>query len=137
LRNRRVAKSACAAAAWGIRSENITDKTPVPRKPKTSVEMKPAEAATAASNGKASAPAAKKKSRGATAPTKKKKAAHPKKPSAKAAAKAPVEPTDDQIRLRAYFLAERRHKLSLPGDSNHDWIEARRQLIEESARSAN
>ena len=48
-----------------------------------------------------------------------------------------MEPTDEQIRLRAYFLAELRHKLSLPGDSNHDWIEARRQLIEEAqAQSA-
>jgi hypothetical protein len=42
------------------------------------------------------------------------------------------EPTDDEIRIRAYFLAERRIQLSLPGDSAHDWIEARRQLIEES-----
>jgi len=117
--------------------KTFTDKATVPRKPKTSVETKPADAATSATNGKRSAPDTKKKSRVANAPTKKKKPASPKKPSAKAAAKIPVEPTDDQIRLRAYFLAERRHKLSLPGDSNHDWVEARRQLIEESERSAN
>jgi hypothetical protein len=43
-----------------------------------------------------------------------------------------AEPSDDAIRLRAYFLAERRAKLSLPGDSAHDWIEARRQLLEEA-----
>ena len=98
----------------------------MPRKPKTSVETKPADAATSATNGKTSAPE-----------TKKKKAAPPKKPRAKAPGKTAAEPTDDQIRLRAYFLAERRHKLSLPGDSNHDWVEARRQLIEESERSAN
>ena len=109
----------------------------MPRKPKTSVETKPADAATSATNGKTSAPETKKKSRVANAPAKKKKAAPPKKPSAKAPAKTPVEPTDEQIRLRAYFLAERRHKLSLPGDSKHDWIEARRQLIEESEGSAN
>jgi hypothetical protein len=110
----------------------------VPRKSKTSVETKPAEEAPAsAANGKTSAPETKKKSRAAAAPSKKKKTVPPKKPSAKSAAKTTFEPTDDQIRLRAYFLAERRHKLSLPGDSNHDWIEARRQLIEESARSAN
>ena len=42
------------------------------------------------------------------------------------------EPTDEEIRIRAYFLAERRMQLSLPGDSAHDWIEARRQLIEEA-----
>jgi hypothetical protein len=46
-----------------------------------------------------------------------------------------AEPTDDAIRIRAYFIAERRHQLSLPGDSNHDWIEARRQLIEEAGLS--
>ncbi|PZR72080.1 MAG: hypothetical protein DLM73_14150 [Chthoniobacterales bacterium] len=38
------------------------------------------------------------------------------------------------MRIRAYFIAERRHRLSLPGDSAHDWIEARRQLIEEAGR---
>jgi hypothetical protein len=36
--------------------------------------------------------------------------------------------------MRAYFIAERRMQLSLPGDSAHDWIEARRQLIEESSQ---
>ncbi|HMG04462.1 MAG TPA: hypothetical protein VK581_03315, partial [Chthoniobacterales bacterium] len=41
-------------------------------------------------------------------------------------------PSDDEIRIRAYFLAERRLELSLPGDSAHDWIEAKRQLIEEA-----
>jgi hypothetical protein len=49
-----------------------------------------------------------------------------------AAAPSQREPTDEEIRIRAYFLAERRVQLSLPGDSAHDWIEARRQLIEES-----
>jgi hypothetical protein len=44
-----------------------------------------------------------------------------------------AEPSDEEIRLRAYFIAERRLRLSLPGDSANDWIEARRQLIEEAA----
>ena len=85
-----------------------------------------------------------------TAPKKKagSAAAKPKKPAAKktatararssaqksSSASAVREPSDEEIRLRAYFLAERRHQLSLPGDSAHDWIEARRQLIEESGR---
>ena len=79
----------------------------------------------------------KKKSRVAAAPAKKKKSETQKKSAGKQATPAsnpPIEPTDEQIRLRAYFLAELRHKLSLPGDSNHDWIEARRQLIEEASR---
>jgi Protein of unknown function (DUF2934) len=109
----------------------------VPRKPKTAVENKPAgNAGVPSSNGKAAATEPKKKSRAAGGAAKKKKPAPPKKSAAKRAAASPsrsvVEPTDDQIRLRAYFLAERRHQLSLPGDSNHDWIEARRQLIEEA-----
>jgi hypothetical protein len=111
----------------------------VARKPKTPVENKPAEDAAAPSaNGKLSAPEPKKK---ASARAKKKKTAAARKPStskpttsaAKPAAARPVEPTDDEIRIRAYFLAERRHQLSLPGDSAHDWIEARRQLIEEAS----
>jgi hypothetical protein len=109
----------------------------VPRKPKTSVENKPADdAAAQSSNGKANAAAPNKKSRAAAAQAKKKKSGTSKKPAAKQStaspSKTPIEPTDEQIRLRAYFLAELRHKLSLPGDSNHDWIEARRQLIEEA-----
>jgi hypothetical protein len=111
----------------------------VPRKPKTSVENKPAtESAAQSSNGKANAAVPKKKARVAAAPAKKKKTEIPKKLATKQstspAAKSAIEPTDEQIRLRAYFLAELRHKLSLPGDSNHDWIEARRQLIEEAGR---
>jgi Protein of unknown function (DUF2934) len=117
--------------------KRFTDQTTVPKKPKTSVENKPAiDAATQASNGKANAAAPKKKARVAAAPAKKKKSETQKKPAVKQAtapaSKPGIEPTDEQIRLRAYFLAELRHKLSLPGDSNHDWIEARRQLIEEA-----
>ena len=43
--------------------------------------------------------------------------------------KSPV--TDEAIRIRAYFLAEERERLALPGDANSDWIEARRQLLAE------
>ena len=46
------------------------------------------------------------------------------------------EPSDDEIRLRAYFIAERRTQLCLEGDSTHDWLEARRQLIEEGKLSS-
>jgi hypothetical protein len=111
----------------------------VPRKPKTPGDHKPAEGVEAHSaNGRSNGAEPKKKSRAARPTAKKKKTAAPKKIVAKKAAEAgakPVlEPTDDQIRLRAYFLAERRHKLALPGDSAHDWIEARRQLIEEAGR---
>jgi hypothetical protein len=77
---------------------------------------------------------------GAAPKPKRKKAAPKKKPLAtKPAAKKKVslsasrhEPSDEEIRIRAYFIAERRIQLSLQGDSAHDWIEARRQLIEEA-----
>jgi hypothetical protein len=111
----------------------------VPKKPKSSVENKSVEPPSAPStNGNTTPEPLKKKARAAAPSPRKRKPAAPKKSavkqSASTAAKPATEPTDEQIRLRAYFLAERRHKLSLPGDSNHDWIEARRQLIEEAQR---
>ena len=114
------------------------------RKPKTPVENKPAEEAVASSaNGKSTAPEPKKKTRTAPVAAKKKKPATAKKAATKQPGTTPAkpavrragEPTDDEIRIRAYFIAERRHQLSLPGDSNHDLIEARRQLIEEAGLS--
>jgi len=83
-------------------------------------------------------PARKRRPTAAKLP--KKKASPKEKPPKPAVAQpsespalAPVatEPSDDAIRTRAYFLGERRARLSLPGDSAHDWIEARRQLLEE------
>ena len=40
--------------------------------------------------------------------------------------------SDEQIRLRAYFISERRRRFALPGDTDSDWLEARRQLLSES-----
>ncbi len=47
-----------------------------------------------------------------------------------------AEPSDADIQLRAYFIAERRMQLSLPGDSAEDWLEAKRQLSDEAAQKA-
>ncbi len=44
--------------------------------------------------------------------------------------------SDDDIRLRAYFIAERRMQIGVPGDSTNDWLEAHRQLQEEAGKSA-
>ena len=44
--------------------------------------------------------------------------------------------SDDEIRLRAYFISERRMRQGLPGDSGHDWLEARRQLLAEAGTHA-
>jgi hypothetical protein len=43
-----------------------------------------------------------------------------------------TEPSDQEIRLRAYFLSERRCRFALPGDADSDWYEAKRQLLYES-----
>src|SRR5262249_14905545 len=42
------------------------------------------------------------------------------------------DPSDQEIRLRAYFLSERRRKFALSGDAESDWHEAKRQLLCES-----
>lgn len=97
-----------------------------------------AEANSAANGSSVAVP--KKKSRSAPVkpkakkPAAKKTAAQTSRGASKKASASPAlrEPTDEEIRIRAYFLAERRIQLSLPGDSAHDWIEARRQLIEEA-----
>jgi hypothetical protein len=44
----------------------------------------------------------------------------------------PSPPSDEQIRIRAYFLAEKRANHALRGDHHSDWLEARRQLLEEA-----
>jgi hypothetical protein len=45
-----------------------------------------------------------------------------------------VEPSDDDVRLRAYFISERRRRFALPGDAESDWLEAKRQLLAEARR---
>jgi len=58
--------------------------------------------------------------------------AAPKPKKAPAAKKKPtVVVTYEEISLRAYFIAEHRQKLGLPGSEHDDWVEAERQLREE------
>jgi hypothetical protein len=42
------------------------------------------------------------------------------------------EPSDEDIRIRAYFISERRRRFALPGDADSDWLEAKRQLVSET-----
>ena len=44
------------------------------------------------------------------------------------------EPSEDAVRLRAYFISERRRRFALPGDTESDWLEAKRQLLTEARR---
>jgi len=83
-------------------------------------------------------PAAKKTKAPATAKVAKSTVVKSKtdsKPVKKAVApkKAITAPTisRDDIALRAYFIAEKRHQQGIYGDSAHDWLEAERQLIAE------
>jgi hypothetical protein len=87
---------------------------------KTNEELK-ASAEETALNGHTAKPAAKK-------------ASSPRKKTAsrkKSAPKAPAHISDEAIRTRAYFIAEQRERMSLPGDADSDWLEARRQLLAE------
>jgi hypothetical protein len=56
--------------------------------------------------------------------------------SGKEPAPAEVAVSDDEIRMRAYFISEWRMQNGIAGDSAHDWLEARRQLLEEAAQRA-
>ena len=43
-----------------------------------------------------------------------------------------TEPSDEEIRLRAYFISEDRRRFALPGDAESDWREAKQQLLSKS-----
>jgi hypothetical protein len=44
--------------------------------------------------------------------------------------------SNEEVRIRAYFISERRMQNGVPGDSAHDWLEAQRQLQEEAGKRA-
>ena len=84
----------------------------------------------------AAAPAPATKAVAAKKPAAKKAAVKSPATKAKKATVAKVAFTQQDIALRAYFIAEKRQKAGLPGDSHHDWIEAERQLLAESKKKA-
>jgi hypothetical protein len=57
-----------------------------------------------------------------------------KKPLKPAEQQRKAQPSEEEIRLRAYFISERRHRFALPGDASSDWLEAKRQLLSETGR---
>ena len=118
---------------------------PVPKTPKNqSATEENAVAADAAPAAAEPASRASKKRAKPTKTTAAKKTGAKKKPVSSGAKKsapkrrsAPAEaaePSDADIRLRAYFIAERRVQLALQGDPARDWIEAREQLLEEARK---
>jgi hypothetical protein len=97
----------------------------MPKKAKTSDKEKPPSDGVAL-NGNAAKPVARK------AGSPRKKATTRKTPATK---KEKSRVTDEAIRIRAYFIAEQRERIGIPGDANSDWIEARRQLLAELGES--
>jgi len=97
----------------------------MPKKAKVN-DNEEAQSDGAALNGNTAKPAAKK------ARSPRKKSTTPKRPASKRE-KSPV--SDEAIRIRAYFIAEQRERVGIPGDANSDWIEARRQLLAELGES--
>jgi Protein of unknown function (DUF2934) len=93
----------------------------MPKKAKAS-DKQNAPSDVAALNGNAARPAARK------AASQRKKAMTRKAPATK---QEKSRVTDEAIRIRAYFIAEQRERIGIPGDANSDWIEARRQLLAE------
>ena len=84
----------------------------------------------------ASDKAGKTRTSGRLTPAKEKKPAPRKKSAAQkprppTAGQLDLDPTDEQIQTRAYFISERRRRFDLPGDANSDWLEAKRQLLSE------
>jgi len=45
--------------------------------------------------------------------------------------KAMEQLNEEQVALHAYFIAERRRKLGMPGDQTSDWVQAERELLSE------
>lgn len=44
--------------------------------------------------------------------------------------------SDEEVRIRAYFISENRIREGRPGNSSDDWLEARRQLELEARKGA-
>jgi hypothetical protein len=103
---------------------------------KVEKQEKPAAKSPAKSPAKATAKTAPAKAVGKPA-----KSSGVEKPATKAksatkAVKEPVTISNEDIALRAYFLAERRRNFGWPGDEHSDWVDAESQLREEAERKA-
>ena len=93
-----------------------------------------AKPATPAKRAAKTKPAAEKATAPETGTARPKGVARKTKP-ATPRAKKPAYSQDD-VALRAYFIAERRQAAGLPGDAHQDWIEAERQLAAEASVAA-
>jgi hypothetical protein len=105
-------------------SKKKKDKSDEPKKTKTKSSKKASPDLTSATAGVAPVAAG-----GSTARPKPRRTAAAKKTVA-------FEISADDIALRAYYIAEHRRNLKLPGDELGDWVEAERQLRKESVKKS-
>jgi hypothetical protein len=106
-------------------SKKKKDKTDEPTKTKTKRSSRKASEDAIAIDG---APAA---AMGWPAPSKPRSAGGGKKKAAAA-----LGFSNQDVALRAYYIAERRRKLDVPGDEMGDWVEAERQLRKEAHKKS-
>lgn len=110
---------------------------PKKKKNKPAAEVAPASimpASAAAAKPGRKRPASSKSAPGKSFSKKKTPTDGVKKATARRIADKASAPADADIRTRAYFIAERRMQLAIPGDSARDWLEAKRQLIAEASQ---
>ena len=111
----------------------------MPKKPNTPKNAEPAPLAAATNPAEKAAPKpAPKKAAKAKVTELKSAKTTPTRTRVKAVAitEPAVSITPADIALRAYFIAEKRQKLGLPGDSTSDWVEAEYQLRTEAKLKA-
>jgi hypothetical protein len=114
----------------------------VPKKKNVTVEAETAGGALPEPGGLPAEIKVKKKPAAHRISTAKKSAATPRKSATAGKTKASTSPEagggaevqDETIRLRAYFISERRRRFGLIGDAESDWLEAKRQLLSETDR---
>jgi len=116
--------------------QSLTPINPVPKKTKSTeaTNQEVAEAGGLAAEPKSSKNTRSRRSRATSRPRKtisRKIAVEPEKQTdaGSNSQQTTPEPSDEAIRLRAYFISERRRRFALPGDAESDWIEAKRQLL--------
>jgi hypothetical protein len=100
-------------------SKKKKDKSDDPKRAKASSSKKPSQEVDVAAKRNTSLPLAE-----FPATPKSRRAAAVRK-------KAAAEISANEIALRAYYIAEHRRNLRLPGDELGDWVEAERQLRKE------
>ncbi len=91
--------------------------------------------------GKVAKSASRPKSAGKTRSAKPRKTPAARQPRTAASSKRKAAPDsimipEEEIRMRAYFIAEHRMREGIHGNSADDWREARRQLLVEAGHAA-